>query len=92
MDSDVGCVLLSTLLPLGSELVEGLTSQCKLLPVFKDFFDSLILLAGTNKNNGHLVLAKAVEGWLPGCINILKNEEELDMQVRNVVAVAPCTH
>ena len=72
----VGCRLLSLLLPLGSELTEALSSQPKLLPVFKDYFDTVVLLAGTNRENGHLILSKAVEQWLPACIQLLKGKEE----------------
>ena len=72
----VGCRLLSLLLPLGSELTESLSSQPKLLPVFKDYFDTVVLLAGTNRENGHLILSKAVEQWLPACIQLLKGKEE----------------
>ena len=72
----VGCRLLSLLLPLGSELTESLSSQPKLLPVFKDYFDTVMLLAGTNRENGHLILSKAVEQWLPACIQLLKGKEE----------------
>ena len=34
-----------------------------------------MLLAGTNRENGHLVLAKAVEQWLPDCIQLLRWKE-----------------
>ena len=58
---EVGCVLLSTLLPLGSELVEVMTSsERKLFSAFKEYFSCLVLLAGSNKDNGHLILAKVV--------------------------------
>jgi len=75
IDPAVGCLLLSTLLPLGSELTESLSSQDKLLPVFRDYFDTIVLLAGTNREDGHLVLVKAVERWLPDCIQLLKRKE-----------------
>lgn len=74
----VGCLLLFLLLPLGSELTESLSSQPKLLPVFKDYFDTVVLLAGTNRENGHLILVKAVEQWLPACIQLLKGREEVE--------------
>lgn len=74
----VGCLLLFLLLPLGSELTESLSSQPKLFPVFKDYFDTVVLLAGTNRENGHLILVKAVEQWLPACIQLLKGREEVE--------------
>ena len=74
----VGCLLLFLLLPLGSELTESLSSQPKLLPVFKDYFDTVVLLAGTNRENGHLILVKAVEEWLPACVQLLKGKEEVE--------------
>ena len=42
------------LLPLGSEFTKSLSSQPNLLAVFKDYFDTVVFLAGTNRENGHL--------------------------------------
>lgn len=36
--------------------------------IFKHFFDCLVLLAGTNKKDGHLQLLQNVVKWLPKCI------------------------
>ena len=71
----MGCLLLSTLLPFGSELTESLSSQDKLLPVFLEYFDAIVLLADTTRENGHLVLAKAVEQWLTDCSQLLRWKE-----------------
>ena len=37
------------------------SSERKLFPAFKEYFSCLVLLAGTNKDNGHLILAKVLE-------------------------------
>ena len=71
------------MLPLGSQFLDPQAPQDKMettLEAFEDFFESLVLLAGTNKNNGHLILAKAVEEWLPSCINLVKNFVEKQPQ------------
>ena len=68
------------MLPLGSQLLDmQSSSQDKMetsLDAFEDFFESLVLLAGTNTDNGHLILAKAVEDWMPTCVNLVKNAVE----------------
>lgn len=80
VDKALGCQLLSAMLPLGSQFLDiQSSSQDKMetsLDAFEDFFESLVLLAGTNKDNGHLILAKAVEEWMPTCINLVKNAVE----------------
>ena len=82
VDKCLGCQLLSAMLPLGPQLLDMQSSvQDKMetsLDAFEDFFESLVLLAGTNKDNGHLILAKAVEEWMPTCINLVKNAVEND--------------
>ena len=84
VDPVLGCQLLSAMLPLGSQFLDTTqSSQDKMettLNAFEDFFESLVLLAGTNKNNGHLILAKAVEQWLPSCINLIKSVTEKDQE------------
>ena len=76
VDQALGCELLSAMLPLGSQLLDAQSSRDQMetsLSAFEDFFESLVLLAGTNKDNGHLILAKAVEEWIPFCVNLVKN-------------------
>ena len=83
MDPSLGCQLLTAMLPLGAQFLDPHSPQDKMettLDAFEDFFESLVLLAGTNKNNGHLILAKAVEEWLPPCINLVKNSVENQSQ------------
>ena len=83
MDPSLGCQLLTAMLPLGGQFLDPQAPQDKMettLEAFEDFFESLVLLAGTNKNNGHLILAKAVEEWLPSCINLVKNFVEKQPQ------------
>ena len=77
IDSSVGCQLLASLLGFGSDLVDSLSvkTQSETFTVFDHFFNSLVLLAGTNKENGHLILIKAVETWLPTCIRLVKEAE-----------------
>lgn len=69
MDPSFGPSLLSALLPLGTELMASLdpSQNTTHASIFKDFFDCLVSLAGTNKNNGHLQLARAVVEWIPKC-------------------------
>ena len=65
------------MLPLGSQFLDAHQDKMEAsLDAFEDFFESLVLLAGTNKDNGHLILAKAVEEWMPLCINIVKSAVE----------------
>lgn len=82
VDQALGCHLLSAMLPLGSRFLEAEhSSQDKMettLDAFEDYFESLVLLAGTNKDNGHLILVKAVEEWMPLCINLVKKTVESD--------------
>ena len=82
MDQSLGSQLLSAMLPLGSQFLDTQSfSQDKMetsLDAFEDFFESLVLLAGTNKDNGHLILAKAVEEWMPSCINLVKSIMDRD--------------
>ena len=78
VDEALGSQLLSAMLPVGSQLLETQTQQedkinFTSLEAFEDFFDSLVLLAGTNKSGGHLTLAKAVEKWIPPCFNLVKS-------------------
>lgn len=72
MDPFFGPYLLTAILPLGTELMHTLSPS--LNPshsvIFKDFFDCLVSLAGTNKNDGHLQLARAVVEWIPRCIQV----------------------
>lgn len=83
MDPALGSQLLTAMLPLGAQFLDPQSPQDKMettLDAFEDFFESLVLLAGTNKNNGHLILAKAVEEWLPSCINLVKTFMEKQAQ------------
>ena len=83
VDPSLGCQLLTAMLPLGAQFLDPQTPQDTMettLDAFEDFFESLVLLAGTNKNNGHLILVKAVEEWLPICINLVKNFVEKQSQ------------
>ena len=79
VDQALGSQLLSAMLPVGSQLLDAQAQQDKIetsLEAFKDFFESLVFLAGTNKSGGHLILAKAVEEWLPLCVNLAKSHIE----------------
>ena len=70
MDGSFGPAVLASLLPLGSELLETLSpsQNSTHAAIFKDFFDCLVALAGTNKGDGHLQLVRAVGEWLPRCV------------------------
>ena len=72
MDPAFGPALLSTILPLGTELMESLcpSQNDAHASIFKDFFDCLVSLAGTNKSGGHLQLARAVVQWIPQCVQV----------------------
>ena len=37
-----------------------------------------MLLAGTNKADGHILLVKSVEKWLPGCVDALKDVSDIE--------------
>jgi hypothetical protein len=66
--------LLSGLLSLGSELVGSLVhTETKLLTVFRDFFQSCVLLAGKQNDKGHYQLVSASSQWLPTCTDIVKS-------------------
>ena len=68
--------LFATLLPLGDQLITEMKTQPKLLPVFVDFFQSLMLLAGTGNIRGHLSLVQVVEKWFPDCVSMLSEEND----------------
>lgn len=81
VDSGVSTALLSSLLKLGSELILAFSeggdattstsaSSSSSYAIFRDYFDCLVLLAGTNKEDGHLQLVKEVISWLPKCIKV----------------------
>lgn len=38
-----------------------------------------MLLAGTNKKNGHMMLVQAVEKWLPKCFEALSKESDANL-------------
>ena len=63
----VDSFLLSSMLPLGAELLEALHGNSNLIPNFKHYFTGLMLLAGSSKNEGHLSLVSAVASWLKLC-------------------------
>ena len=69
--------MLTALLPLGPKLVEMLPNEHKLLIVFKEYFNSCVMLAGRQSERGHLLLVEAATQWLPNwyvhvhCILIL---------------------
>lgn len=67
-----GPAVLSAILPLGSELMGSLSPANNAMhaSIFKDFFDCLVALAGTNKSDGHLLLVRAVVEWIPQCDNV----------------------
>lgn len=44
--------------------------------IFKDFFECLVSLAGTNKSDGHLLLAREVVGWIPRCVQLAPATEQ----------------
>ncbi len=70
MDDSFGPAILTSLLPWGSKLLQALSPSRKHThaTIFKEFFECLVSLAGTNKNDGHLRLVRAVGEWLPQCI------------------------
>lgn len=72
MDPAFGPALLTTILPFGMELMESLcpSQNAAHASIFKDFFDCLVSLAGTNKSDGHLQLAQAVVQWIPRCVQV----------------------
>lgn len=72
MDPSFGPAILSAILPLGSELMTSLCPSQNSMhaSIFKDFFNCLVSLAGTNKSDGHLQLARAVVEWMPQCIQV----------------------
>ena len=57
--------MLTALLPLGPKLVEMLPNEHKLLIVFKEYFNSCVMLAGRQSERGHLLLVEAATQWLP---------------------------
>ena len=71
--------LFTTLLPLGDQLLTDMTAQPKLLPVFVDYFQCLVLLAGTGNTHGHISLVKVVEGWFPECLARLSSETDANL-------------
>ena len=85
VDPVVGPVLLTSLLPLGSELVSTLTPShnTSLCSIFRDFFDCLILLAGTNKNDGHLQLVQTAVKWIPDFIQLMSTSESGEDKVES---------
>ena len=70
MDTSFGPAILASLLPLGLELLQALSPAHNHThaAIFKEFFDCLVSLAGTNKSDGHLQLVRAVGEWLPQCV------------------------
>ena len=79
LSSAVDSSLFTTLLPLGDQLIAEMNTQPKLLPVFIDYFQCLVLLAGTGNTCGHLSLVKVVEKWFPECL--IKFNEETDATI-----------
>ena len=74
--------LFTTLLPLGNQLITEMKTQPKLLPVFVDYFQSLVLLAGTGSNRGHLSLAQVVEKWFPDCLAVFSEESDATLLLK----------
>ena len=70
----MNCVLLSSMMPLGVELLECLHSNVNvnLVTNFKHYFNGLVLLAGSSQNEGHLALASAVTNWLKLCAGFME--------------------
>lgn len=70
MDPVFGPAVLTAILPLGTELMETLSPSTNPThaSIFKDFFNCLVSLAGTNKDDGHLQLVRAVVEWAPKCV------------------------
>ena len=83
LDASFGPALLSSLLPLGSSLMDTLTPlhTSSNSAIFKDFFECLVSLAGTNKSDGHLRLAQEVVGWIPQCAQLAPAVQSHDSQV-----------
>ena len=79
LSSSVDSSLFTTLLPLGDQLLSEMKTQPKLLPVFFDFFQSLVLLAGTGNNHGHLSLVQRVEKWFPECLSSISEESDSNL-------------
>lgn len=72
MDSSFGPALLSALLPLATELMDTLCPMQNPAhsSTFKNLFEALVALAGTNKSDGHLQLARTAVGWIPRCVEV----------------------
>lgn len=75
ISTSVDCLLLSSMLPLGAELLEGLRSNADLITNFKYYFNGLVLLAGSSQNEGHLALASAVTSWLNLCAGFMEGRK-----------------
>ena len=83
----VGSALFATLLPLGFQLVSEMKTQPKLLPVFKDYFQCLVLLAGTGNSCGHLSLVQVLEKWFPDCLSTFSEESDATLLLRPQLSV-----
>lgn len=79
LSAEVDTALFVTLLPLGDQLLTEMNSQSKLLPVFVDYFQCLVLLAGTGNSHGHISLVKVVEQWFPECLVRLGGETDANL-------------
>ena len=82
VDQSLSSQLLLSLLPLGPQLIKTLSElkQSRLASIFDHFMNSCIILASSNEG-GHLTLVRAIETWLPVCIDLIKNSDgkaELD--------------
>ena len=86
LSHEVDSAFFSTLLPLGDQLVTEMGSQPKFLPVFIDYFQCLVLLAGRGDTRGHLMLARTVEKWFPECLARFNEETDAALLLKPQVS------
>ncbi|XP_019862008.1 PREDICTED: uncharacterized protein LOC109590547, partial [Amphimedon queenslandica] len=74
ISSHLSQVLLINLIPIGKDLIKTLHHlEGKQYTIFKDYFQSCVLLAGNRSQKGHLELVRAASDWLPLCFDLVKN-------------------
>ncbi len=72
--------LLSSLLPVGATIIKQLSTstQPRLSSIFYHYILSCTVLAAIIER-GHLKLVTAVEEWLPVCLQVLKDSENVSL-------------
>ena len=76
VDQSLSKQLLLALLPIAPSIIKllSLHTQPRLSSIFYHYMLSCTILAAT-VDGGHLILVKAVEDWLPVCIQVLKDTD-----------------